>query len=160
MVCLAVGLVVAVLALEGSPPANAELESNCQVTDLGTLNAIEYSDLVATESWSAEDCNSRFRVGSDAHTYRFEVVESDRVRIDLTSTYGDAYLYLLAEDGSRIADNDDGGANLNARIERDLAPSIYLVEATTVGGARARPGGLHTPSKPSHRLRSCASWLA
>ena len=108
------------------------------MTDLGTLNAMEYNDLVATDSWSAEDCDSRFRVGSDAHTYRFEVVEGDRVRVDLVSLpTADAYLYLLAEDGSRLADNDDGGANLNARIERDLAPGVYLVEATTVGG-RAR----------------------
>ena len=136
MACLAVGLVVAVLALGGSSAA-AGHGSHCPVTDLGTLNATEYNDLVATGSWSAEDCDSRFRVGSDAHTYRFEVVEGDRVRIDLVSTYGDSYLYLLAEDGSRLADNDDGGANLNARIERDLAPGIYLVEATTVGG-RAR----------------------
>lgn len=137
MACLAVGLVVAALTLGGPPPANAEQGPDCQVTDLGMLNATEYSDLVASGSWSTEDCDSRFRVGSDAHTYRFEVVEGDRVRINLTATHADAYLYLLAEDGSRIADNDDGGANLNARIERDLAPGIYLVEATTVGG-RAR----------------------
>ena len=72
MACLAVGLVVAVLAL-GSPPANAEPGPDCQVTDLGRLNAVEYSDLMATGRWSTEDCDSRFRVGSDAHTYRFEV---------------------------------------------------------------------------------------
>ena len=56
------------------------------------------------------------------------------VRIDLTSADGDPYLYLLAEDGSRVADDDEGGAILNARIERDLATGVYLVEATTVGG--------------------------
>ena len=44
--------------------------------------------------------------------------------------------YLLAEDGSRITDNDDGAANLDARVERDLAPGVYLVEATTVGGRK------------------------
>ena len=61
------------------------------------------------------------------------------MRIDLTSIDGDAFLYLLTEDGRRIADNDDGGDNLNARIERDLAPGIYLVEATTAGGRERGP---------------------
>ena len=41
---------------------------------------------------------------------------------------------MLTEDGVRITDNDDGGAGLDARIERDLGPGIYMVEATTVGG--------------------------
>ncbi len=52
----------------------------------------------------------------------------------IASAEGDSYLYLLAEDGSRITENDDGGADLDARIERDLAPGVYLVEATKVGG--------------------------
>ena len=55
------------------------------------------------------------------------------------SADGDPYLYLLAEDGTRITDNDDGGAGLNARIERDMAAGIYLVEATTVGGRGRGP---------------------
>ena len=46
---------------------------------------------------------------------------------------------LLAEDGSRITDNDDGGADLDARIERDLAAGAYIVEATTVGGRGRGP---------------------
>ena len=46
---------------------------------------------------------------------------------------------LLAEDGTRITDNDDGGAGLNARIERDLVAGVYLVEATTVGGRGRGP---------------------
>ena len=40
----------------------------------------------------------------------------------------------MDKDGGRIAQNDDGGTNLDARIERDLAAGVYLVEATTAGG--------------------------
>lgn len=76
-------------------------------------------------SWTTEECDSRFRIDSDAHTYRFEIVEGGRIKIDLASTDGDSYLYLLAEDGSRITDNDDGGVSLNARIEHDLTPGVY-----------------------------------
>ena len=75
-----------------------------------------------------------------------------RVRIELTSADGDPYLYLLASDGSRITDNDDGGDGLDARIERDLAPGAYMIEATTVGGRESRPGGLHTVGQSGLRL--------
>lgn len=95
------------------------------------------SPLVAEGRWTTEDCDSRFRAGSDAHTYRFSLAEGSRIRIELASTDGDSFLYLMTEDGSRITQNDDGGSGLDARIERDLAPGAYLVEATTVGG-RAR----------------------
>ena len=90
--------------------------------------------LSASGRWTTEDCDSRFRVGSDAHTYRFEVASGE-----LASTEADSYLYLLAEDGSRIADNDDGGAGLDARVEADLTPGVYMVEATTVGGRGRGP---------------------
>jgi len=92
---------------------------------------------VAEGRWTTEDCDSRFRPGSDAHTYRFHVEAPGRVRISLSSADADSYLYLLAEDGSRITDDDDNGERLDARVERDLPPGTYLVEATTVGG-RAR----------------------
>ena len=107
------------------------------MTDLGTLGATPGSVLEATGRWTTEDCDSRFRVVSDAHTYRFEVAETGRVRVDLSSAEADPYLYLLAEDGSRLGFNDDGGISLAARIESNLAPGVYMVEATTSTG-RAR----------------------
>ena len=112
---------------------SAQDDADCEVTDLGALDS-EANRLEATGRWTTEDCDSRFLTDSDAHTYRFEVVESGRVRVDLTSTEGDSYLYLLSEDGRRIMDNDDGGAGIDARVERDLTPGVYLAEATTVGG--------------------------
>ena len=104
------------------------------------------------DRWTTEDCDSRFRAGSDAHTYRFQITQGGRVRIDLTSAEGDSYLYLLAEDGTRITDNDDGAAYLDARVERDLAPGVYLVEATTVGGASA--------ARRTSRFPLAVSWVA
>ena len=108
--------------------------------------------LEASGRWTTEDCDSRFRAGSDAHTYRFQITQGGRVRIDLTSAEGDSYLYLLAEDGSRITDNDDGAANLDARVERDLAPGVYLVEATTVGGRKR--------GSADFTLSAAVSWVA
>ena len=129
-----VALLAGALVLAGPGPVAGQEAPDCDVSSLGTLGASPENVLRAEGRWTTEDCESRFRPGSDAHTYRFEVLSPGRVRIELTSPQADPYLYLLAEDGTRIADNDDGGAGLAARVERDLAPGVYLVEATTVDG--------------------------
>lgn len=139
--CAAAALLFAALALGAFPALRAQEDAPCQVTDLGVLGAETDSVLEATGRWTTKDCDSRFRTDSDAHNYRFELAEGGRVRIGLASADGDSYLYLLAEDGTRIADNDDGGAGLDARVERDLVPGVYLVEATTVGGRWRGPAG-------------------
>lgn len=133
---IAFALVASVLALPGSRTGLAQESPDCETTDLGTLSG---DALEGVGRWTTEDCDSRFRAGSDAHTYRFQVAAAGRVRINLTSAEADSYLYLLAEDGSRIAGNDDGGGNIDARVERDLLPGIYLIEATTVGGRSRGP---------------------
>ena len=136
--CATIVLIAGVLALEGPRSAWADDGANCEATDLGTLSA-EGGALQTDGRWTTEDCDSRFRLDSDAHTYRFQHAQADRIRIDLMSADGDSYLYLLAEDGRRLTDNDDGGADLNARIERDLAAGVYLVEVTTAGGRGRGP---------------------
>ncbi len=132
-------LAFSLLALGWSDSAWAQGESDCEVIDLGALGAEAGIELTSNGRWTTDDCDSRFRTDSDAHTYRFEVVDGGRIRIDLVSAEGDSFLYLLAEDGRRLTDNDDGGAGLDARIERDLTPGIYVVEATTVGGRSRGP---------------------
>ena len=131
---IAVVLVAGALALAGPHALWAQEETVCATLDLGTLSNTPESGIEAAGRWTTEDCDSAFRSGSDAHVYRFEVVEGGRIRVDLTSSEADSYLYLLDEEGTRLTDNDDGGAGLNARVERDLTPGIYLIEATTVGG--------------------------
>lgn len=129
-----VALLAGALVLAGPGPAAGQEAPDCDVTPLGRLGAATGSVLQADGRWTTEDCESRFRPGSDAHTYRFDVLSPGRVRIELASPDADPYLYLLAGDGTRLADNDDGGAGLTARVERDLLPGSYFVEATTVDG--------------------------
>ena len=136
-IALAAVALLAAFAARGAPPTALAEHPECEVNALGTLSAEPDTPLMATGRWTTDDCDSRFRAGSDAHTYSFEVAEAGRVRIDLASSEADAFLYLMAADGVRIADNDDGAAGINARIERTFEPGAYLVEATTVGG-RAR----------------------
>ena len=133
-----VALLAAFVAL-AAPRIVLAAHPDCEVHALGELSAEADTPLTASGRWTTEDCDSRFRASSDAYTYSFEVVEGGRVRIDLASTEADSFLYLMAEDGSRIADNDDGAAGLDARIERVLKPGAYLIEATTVGGRGRGP---------------------
>jgi hypothetical protein len=135
---IAFALIAGVLALPAPGTLLAQESPDCAVTDLGTLSE-GGTALEAVGRWTTEECDSRFRSGSDAHTYRFQVAEAGRIRVDLMSAGADSYLYLLAEDGSRIADDDDGGANLDARVEGDLMPGVYMIEATTVGGRSRGP---------------------
>ncbi|MXY35546.1 MAG: hypothetical protein F4Y54_02025 [Dehalococcoidia bacterium] len=134
---VAIALIGGLLVLEAPHMAWAQ-EPECEVTDLGTLGG-ETRQLEANGRWTTEDCDSAFRVGSDAHSYRFQVEEGGRVRIELLSSEADSYLYLLSDSGDRIADDDDSAAGRNARIERDLAPGAYQIEATTVGGRGRGP---------------------
>ena len=117
----------------------AQEDAHCAVTDLGALGTEPGNGLKIEGRWSTQDCDSRFRSESDAHTFRFDVSTNGRIRIDLSSAEGDPYLYLLDTEGNRIADDDEGGAALDARIERDLPPGAYLVEATTAGGRSRGP---------------------
>ena len=123
---------IAVIAVHDS--VSAQEESRCAVVDLGQLSDPAGPGLQAEGSWGTEGCDSRFRPGSDAVNFEFAVQDAGRIRIELTSDSADSYLYLLDASGNRIADNDDGGLLLNARVERELAPGAYRVEATTVGG--------------------------
>ena len=134
---VAVALVAAVMALEGPTLATAD-DGQCHVTDLGAIGP-ESDELTTEGRWTTEDCDSAFRPGNDAHSYRFAVEEAGRVRIDLRSSEADSYLYLLSDGGERIADDDDGAAGVDARIERDLAAGAYRIEATTVGGRGRGP---------------------
>ena len=135
--CAAIALLAGALTLQTAAPAAAQTTPDCEAIDLGALGSEDA--LEASGSWTTEDCDSRFRVDSDAHTYRFEVPTTGRVRIELRSLDADSYLYLLSEDETRIADDDDGRALVDARIERDLTPGVYLIEATSVGGRSRGP---------------------
>ncbi len=132
---VAISLIGGLLVLEAPQVVSAE-HPECEVTDLGTLGG-ETQELGATGRWATEDCDSEFRPNSDAHSYSFQVAEGGRIRIDLLSSEADSYLYLLTATGERITDDDDGATGRDARIERDMQPGAYRIEATTVGG-RAR----------------------
>ena len=103
-------------------------ETGCQVASLGDVSGT----VTRSGSWTS-DCDSVNRSGSYARFYSFSVGASSDVRIDVTSSE-DGYMFLLNgsdTDGSEVDSDDDGGGNLNPRIEQSLAAGDYTVEATT-----------------------------
>ena len=106
--------------------------TNCEPIDLGSLEP--GPGLLAEGAWTLNDCGARFRRDTPAHTFRFHLPQEGSVQIDLTAPEGgDPYVYLLSPEGSYLYSDDDGGAGRNSRIENDLAPGTYLIEATTYG---------------------------
>ena len=92
------------------------------------------SDGSVSGTW-ADDCNSQQRGGSNARYYIFELEQSSKVTIDLTS-WADTYMFLRSgkntQSGQPLHENDDvGGGNLNSRISETLAAGWYTIEATT-----------------------------
>ncbi len=134
---LAVALMGTALVMDGPRPAAAEHPNECEVIDLGELT--RDAALVAEGRWTTEDCDSAFLPDSDAYTYRFEVTETAWVHIDLESDEGDSFIHLMTGERGRVAHDDDGGPALDSRIELELAPGVYLVEAAG-GGGRGRGG--------------------
>ena len=105
------------------------VEGCLDVVDLGTLE----ETLSATGQWSHFGCESDYRADRAGQRYRFEVTDTRRVRIDLTSELADSYVYLLDETGDLLQADDDSGTGFNARIERFLGAGTYMIEATNWG---------------------------
>ena len=73
------------------------------------------------------------RVPGKVHAVR--LTKGKAYVIDMMSGELDSYLRLEDSTGNQLAEDDDGGGNLNARI-RFTAPKddVYLIFATTLGG--------------------------
>ncbi len=105
--------------------------SMCSVTPIGVPQTVP-------GSWNANDCTSPQRPGRFADRYSFTGTAGQQIAISLSSAAADAYLYLIGPNGTVLADDDDSGGGLNARIPSNglfTLPSggAYLIEATTFG---------------------------
>ena len=113
-------------------------EPTCDVAELGAV-----MQSATSGNWGS-DCESTHRPGRYSRFYSFRVAQTSNVRIGLSSSHEDPYLYLMSgsgKDGTVLERADDGGVGDDSRIERVLTDGDYTVEATTV--ERGRTGGLH-----------------
>ena len=72
--CAMIALTAAALVVDAPRTALGQDEAACEVNDLGILDD-GMVGLSAVGTWTTGDCDSRFRIDSDAHTYRFQHTE-------------------------------------------------------------------------------------
>jgi hypothetical protein len=72
-----------------------------------------------------------------ADIWMFQGTAGQTVTIDLTSDQFDSYLQLLDASGNRLAEDDDSGGNLNARVSFTLpATAQYQIVVNNYGSSR------------------------
>jgi hypothetical protein len=82
-----------------------------------------------TGALTSTDC--LFDNGTYADAWTLTIAATVRVRIDLTSNQFDTFLVLADSAGLHIAFDDDGGDNLNSRLEMELQPGQYTIWASS-----------------------------
>jgi hypothetical protein len=105
-----------------NPPA---ITSETEVSDTLTIDDIPTGD------------------GGFARDYLVELEKGDQVTIDLTSDNFDAMVMLIAEDGTKVAENDDGpdGSSNALLFSRINEGGKYIVRVRAYGGTS---GGKYT----------------
>ena len=84
----------------------------------------------ATDTLTTAAC--RLADGSYLKRFKFSVTASTPVRIDLTSTQFDPYLFVQQEgSATKLAEDDDSGPGLNAEVLQVFAPGNYVITATS-----------------------------
>ena len=112
--------------------ASARAGLGCTVENLGTLRGDEPLTRTGTLD---RDCVSPNYRGGLARYYSFTLLDSAELQIDLTSSAFNTWLNLREGSdvsGPRLERDDDGGPGTDARIQGDLAPGIYTIEATSL----------------------------
>lgn len=73
--------------------------------------------------------------GGFARDYTINMTEGDQVAIDLSSESFDAIVSLLAEDGSTVAENDDGpdGSTNSLLFARIAKTGTYIIRVRAFG---------------------------
>lgn len=65
--------------------------------------------------------------------YGLNLGSSQQVQIDLMSEDIDTYLYVYEDDGTYVAENDDGGEGFNSSLTITIGPGCFRLEATSWG---------------------------
>ena len=103
------------------------------MNDLGTMSGT----VERAGSWTGSCLSVHYPWGEYARYYSFTLSGDASVTIDLTSPSVDTWLALYSGAGvgnERLAWDNDGGDDTNARITRALAADTYTIEATTLLG--------------------------
>ncbi|MBB5516915.1 hypothetical protein FHS89_002959 [Rubricella aquisinus] len=134
---LAAGLGSAMVALcaTGAAAQDAVPLGVCGVTN-GAIGWVG-GTRAASDPGMVGDYVDTIQTVSEQRTYTaiFELSNAGLVRLEAAATNfdGDPVITLFDEAGAFLNSDDDGGGALNSRLEMDLAPGTYCVEASGFG---------------------------
>ena len=107
--------------------------------DLGGLTSQTYT---RRGEWDGSCITVNYYDGEYARYYNLTLEGAALVTIELTSPEVDTWLALWTGSGTgdeRLVQDDDGGDGTNARVDRELPPGGYTIEATTLRGGVTGP---------------------
>ena len=105
------------------------LALSSQLDPCGANRAVTVGATI-TDTLTSSAC--RLADGSFVKRFTFAVTATTPVRLDLTSTQFDPYIFLqLAGSATKIAEDDDSGPGLNAEVLQVLAPGDYVITVTS-----------------------------
>jgi hypothetical protein len=101
------------------------------VAEAGNKQAAGDSAVILDTSGTLDDSDPTLPDGSYYEEYSFTGRAGQEIVIDMNSPEFDTYLFLLAPDGSFLADNDDiSGSNFNSQIRVTLPSNgVYTIAA-------------------------------
>jgi O6-methylguanine-DNA--protein-cysteine methyltransferase len=124
-----------IIATSRDPEATFEYELGLEKTgdraDVDPdLRTIEYGETAASVLNETDPRANEYRGYHEPVT--FEGSQGDVITVDMTSQ-GDTYLMLEGPNGTAVAENDDGGEGLNARLTHVVLPTDgeYTIYATS-----------------------------
>ena len=106
----------------------------------------------------AENESRRVLLSAQDTTFVVRIAQAGRYWVYANGTGEIDPVAVLRKDGTVVADDDDGGAGLNARIEVDLQPGDYQLAIrdfdraegeVTVGVTRVGPVTTNSPAPPA-----------
>lgn len=108
------------------------LAQSCQTTDI-PLNA-SFDGALSENDCTVRDYMRTSSSNFKADALRVTLRERLVLRVRMTSSDVDSYLYLLSDRGALLARNDNSGGGRNAEIWIQLSAGTYTILATTAAG--------------------------
>ncbi len=134
-----------------------------EVTDLGTAGTT--ATVTSTHSLGTS-CGSRNRPDAYGNLYELTIADPNtHLTVAADSTAVNPYIYLMegavADDGDIIAQDDDGGAGINAQLAGvPLEPGTYSLEVTSNGARETGAFTLTTSAAPETPAPAAAEAVA
>lgn len=100
-----------------------------------SVSAAEFLPMEISGELTAQDARDKVRTGAPCKLYSFPLAKDRTYVIDMIGEKFDSFLRLEDSEGKQLAQDDDSGGNLNARIQfKASKDDIFTVAVTSFNG--------------------------